>query len=73
MSLDVVFPGSRRDIGMHAENMPTIRAIKAVTRIYFRGVGGRHSIACMAEARRAEEGVGFLGGRGEPHPHQLWV
>jgi len=34
---------------------------KAVTRIYFRGVGGRHSIACMAEARRAEEGVGFLG------------
>ena len=22
---------------------------------------GRHSIACMTEARRAEEGVGFLG------------
>ena len=37
---------------------------KAVTRIYFRsGVGGRHSIACMAEARRAEEGVEFLGRR----------
>jgi len=35
---------------------------KAVTRIYFRGggVGGRHSIAGMAEARRAEEWVGFL-------------
>ena len=27
----------------------------------FGGVGGRHSIACMAEARRAEEGVWFLG------------
>ena len=36
---------------------------KAVTGIYFReelGLGERHSIACMAEARRAEEGVGFL-------------
>jgi len=27
----------------------------------------------MAEARRAEEGWGSWGGRGEPHPHQLGV
>ena len=33
---------------------------KAVTRIYFRGVLVDDT-ACMAEARRAEEWVGFLG------------
>ena len=42
----------------------TLHLTKAVTRIYFRGCWGttQHSrLFYMAEARRAEEGVGFLG------------